>query len=256
MKIRFTWGVWALTMMFLTVLLIGGLQIKRTNEGYETLIVPRTEKEAEMFREQVRLDMELREDQRKAHAEASDLISIIRREREKREAAAEKATRNAMWVEGDISCDEFVAKVEAFCPQNESGEVLSTQAGYNCFFRQNAKDFYYISVQHGLNPMYVFALGLVESYYGSSQLAVENRNLFGIGAYDEAPEPETYPCVASGIREVCNTLEAYASPGTWEYAKIVERGGCPTSIGGQSLLYSSNPQKGEQLLELMEEIFS
>lgn len=54
----------------------------------------------------------------------------------------------------------------------------------NGIFKQNAKYFYYVEKVYGINGVFVAALGIHESGWGTSRIAVNKKNLFGYGAYD------------------------------------------------------------------------
>ncbi len=57
----------------------------------------------------------------------------------------------------------------------------------NHIFEQNAEYFYYIEQQYNINGVFVAAVGIHESAFGTSYLATTKRNLFGYGAYDRDP---------------------------------------------------------------------
>ena len=57
----------------------------------------------------------------------------------------------------------------------------------NHIFEQNAEYFYYIEQQYNINGIFVAAVGIHESAFGTSYLATTKRNLFGYGAYDRDP---------------------------------------------------------------------
>ena len=165
---------------------------------------------------------------------------------------------NASWDSASISHSDFISCVECFTPQNSMGESLTTVDGYEKFFRPFAEEFYCIAKKHGLNPMYIFALGLQESYYGSSDIASFKNNLFGLGASDNAPglNASSFLNNVEAIEDVCTLLEEYATPGTWQYRMIKEAGYDPSTIEGQSYLYSSSPGKATELKSIMETVFS
>ena len=72
-----------------------------------------------------------------------------------------------------------------------SKEALSSTSGdsndKNHIFEQNAEYFYYIEQQYNINGVFVAAVGIHESAFGTSYLATTKRNLFGYGAYDRDP---------------------------------------------------------------------
>lgn len=180
------------------------------------------------------------------------LLAIVHEYRSQKNS--ETHASPAIWAEDSISRQEFCSCVWNCLPPDEMGESLPTREGYIEFFRPYAKEFWEISLQHGLDPRYIFALGIQETYWGSSDNCYFFNNLFGLGAY--AQEGAIYyDSITSSIEDVCSLLQAYATPGTWYYNTILQYGGDPLTIEGQSLLYSSVPEKAKELEALMWEIF-
>ncbi len=66
-------------------------------------------------------------------------------------------------------------------------KILSDQKDTNKIFENNAKYFYYIEKQYNINGIFVAAVGIHESNWGTSQIAKQKNNLFGYGAYDSNP---------------------------------------------------------------------
>lgn len=76
-----------------------------------------------------------------------------------------------------------------------SGLTLSdykTILGYNAsdkngIFAQNVEVFYNVEQKYKINGVFIAAIGIHESAWGTSQLAKEKNNLFGYKAYDRDP---------------------------------------------------------------------
>lgn len=62
----------------------------------------------------------------------------------------------------------------------------------NNVFESNAEYFYYIEQQYNINGVFVAALGIHESGWGTSKLAKNKKNLFGYGAYDRSAYSSAY----------------------------------------------------------------
>ena len=62
----------------------------------------------------------------------------------------------------------------------------------NKVFEKNAEYFYYIEKQYGINGVFVAAIGIHESAWGTSKIAINKRNLFGYGAYDKSAYTSAY----------------------------------------------------------------
>ena len=71
-------------------------------------------------------------------------------------------------------------------------KVLSDNKDKNNIFEDNAEYFYYIEEQYGINGIFVAAVGIHESAWGTSKLAKNKYNLFGYGASDSNPYNNAY----------------------------------------------------------------
>lgn len=71
-------------------------------------------------------------------------------------------------------------------------KVLSDKNDTNKIFANNAEYFYYIEKQYNINGIFVAAVGIHESSWGTSKIALQKNNLFGYGAYDSNPYNGAY----------------------------------------------------------------
>lgn len=71
-------------------------------------------------------------------------------------------------------------------------KVLLDEKDKNKIFANNAEFFYYIEKQYKINGIFVAAVGIHESAWGTSQIALNKNNLFGYGAYDSNPYNGAY----------------------------------------------------------------
>lgn len=71
-------------------------------------------------------------------------------------------------------------------------KVLSDNKDTNKIFEDNAEYFYYIEKQYNINGIFVAAVGIHESAWGTSKIALQKNNLFGYGAYDSSPYKSAY----------------------------------------------------------------
>ena len=69
--------------------------------------------------------------------------------------------------------------------ENDSNDV-------NNIFKDNAEYFYYIEQQYNINGIFVAAVGIHESAWGTSNISKNKKNLFGYGAYDSDPSGSAY----------------------------------------------------------------
>ena len=71
-------------------------------------------------------------------------------------------------------------------------KVLTDDNDKNNIFANNAQYFYYIEKQYHINGIFVAAVAIHESAWGTSKIALEKNNLFGYGAYDSSPYNSAY----------------------------------------------------------------
>ena len=71
-------------------------------------------------------------------------------------------------------------------------KALTDEKDKNNVFENNAEYFYLIEQQYNINGMFVAAVGIHESAWGTSKIANNKHNLFGYGAYDSNPYNGAY----------------------------------------------------------------
>ena len=72
-------------------------------------------------------------------------------------------------------------------------KVLSKNANdKNKVFENNAEYFYYAEKQYNVNGIFIAAVGIHESGWGTSKISLNKKNLFGYGAYDRSPYSSSY----------------------------------------------------------------
>ena len=81
----------------------------------------------------------------------------------------------------------------------------------NNVFTENAEYFYYIEQQYNINGVFVAAVGIHESAWGTSNISKSKKNLFGYGAYDSDPSGSAYnfQSYAEGIDLVARVFVKY-----------------------------------------------
>lgn len=90
-------------------------------------------------------------------------------------------------------------------------KILSDSKDVNKTFENNAEYFYYIEKQYNINGVFVAALGIHESAWGTSKIARDKKNLFGYGAYDSNPYGRAYSFenYSEGIDLIARVLTKY-----------------------------------------------
>ena len=90
-------------------------------------------------------------------------------------------------------------------------KVLSDSKDVNGIFSSNAEYFYYIEKQYNINGIFIAAIGIHESGWGTSRIAKNKNNLFGYRAYDSSPynSASTFETYAEGIDFIARMLVKY-----------------------------------------------
>lgn len=71
-------------------------------------------------------------------------------------------------------------------------KVLTDSKDKNKVMENNAEYFYYIEEQYNINGLFVAAVAIHESGWGTSRISKDKYNLFGYGAYDSNPYNGAY----------------------------------------------------------------
>lgn len=74
----------------------------------------------------------------------------------------------------------------------EFQKILTDSKDVNHILKNNAQYFYYIEKQYNINGVFVAAVGIHESAWGTSKISKDKNNLFGYGAYDSNPYQGAY----------------------------------------------------------------
>ena len=71
-------------------------------------------------------------------------------------------------------------------------KALTDDKDVNRIFQNNSKYFYYVEDEYNINGIFVAAVGIHESAWGTSRISLSKNNLFGYGAYDSNPYNGAY----------------------------------------------------------------
>lgn len=90
-------------------------------------------------------------------------------------------------------------------------KILNDSKDANNIFSDNAEYFYYIEQQYNINGIFVAAIGIHESAWGTSKISKDKKNLFGYGAYDSSPYSSAYSfsTYSEGIDLIARVLVKY-----------------------------------------------
>ena len=102
-----------------------------------------------------------------------------------------KEQKNKKIKSDSLNFDIAINKPSGFT-LNQFMKALTDSKDINKTFEQNAKYFYYIEKEYKINGIFVAAVGIHESNWGKSKIALDKKNLFGYGAYDSNPYNGAY----------------------------------------------------------------
>jgi beta-N-acetylglucosaminidase len=91
-------------------------------------------------------------------------------------------------------------------------KVLEGQSSdKNGVFEQNAEYFYYAEKQYSINGIFLAAVAIHESGWGTSTISISKKNLFGYGAVDSNPYggAYTFETYAEGIDLLARVFKKY-----------------------------------------------
>ena len=117
--------------------------------------------------------------------------TTYREESQKQEIQNTTTTKSKAQLTAGLSFDMALNKPSGLTLE-QFKKILSDEKDINKIFLNNAEYFYYIEKQYNINGVFVAAVGIHESNWGTSQIAREKNNLFGYGAYDSNPYNGAY----------------------------------------------------------------
>lgn len=129
-------------------------------------------------------------------------------------------------------------------------------------FKNNASFFYQMEQKYKVNGLFVAAIGIHESNWGTSTIAQEKRNLFGYGSYDASAYESsvTFESYQYGIELVTKALAKYYvnESGTQindtEVATGIYYNG--STIAGVNVKYASDPEWANRVFEIMNALYN
>lgn len=140
-------------------------------------------------------------------------------------------------------------------------KVLTDSKDVNNVFSANAEYFYYIEQQYGINGIFVAAIGIHESAWGTSRISLNKKNLFGYGAYDSSPYSSSYnfDTYSEGIDLIARVLvKHYLNPkGTAIYGGETATGKYynGNTLTGVNQKYASDKNWANKVYSYMEYLY-
>lgn len=161
-----------------------------------------------------------------------------------------------------LSTSMNVMKPSGFTLDQFKKVLSNNNQDVNGVFEENAEYFYYIEQQYGINGVFVAAIGIHESAWGTSKIAVDKKNLFGYGAYDMNAYSSAYSYngYAAGIDMIARVLvKHYLNPkGTSIYNGEIATGKyyCGTTIKAVNKRYASDVNWHNGVYEWMKYLYN
>ncbi len=162
--------------------------------------------------------------------------------------------------DGSISREEFIQKVTNYTPPSgvSSETGITRSEGYQKGFIDMAGDYFDISTNYGLDPRVTFCIGIHESNFGTSRIANDKNNYWGMAAYDNSAygSAQTYSSIEEGIEYLCELLKnQYVSEGGEHYQEILDKSYDPKTLEGIGSVYASDPSWATNVKKHMQNIF-
>lgn len=131
----------------------------------------------------------------------------------------------------------------------------------NNIFSQNAENFYKAEQKYKINGIFVAAIGIHESGWGTSKLAMDKHNLFGFAAYDRDPYNsaanfETYEeCIDTVAKALAkNYLHLAGTTITEDIVATATYNNGPT-LSGVNTRYASDENWANKVFNYMEYLY-
>lgn len=166
---------------------------------------------------------------------------------------------SALW-QNNYTRDQFIELVKKYTPPDSRGNgARSYREYYIKHFVANAGNYFDIAKKYGLDPMFIFCIGIHESEYGTSNISFKKGNFWGWGAYDSSPFRSAISFegdASKGIEAVCKGIsQKYVNPsGTW-YNWIKAKGYEPSTIEGVGARYASDANWAASIKKYIQTIF-
>lgn len=132
----------------------------------------------------------------------------------------------------------------------------------NNIFTANADYFYYAEQEYGINGVFLAAIAIHESGWGTSNIAVSKNNLFGYMAYDgnSYASSKNFSSYSEGIDLLARVLvKYYLNPaGTEIYGGEIAEGKYynGSTVSGVNKRYASDSNWANKVYKIMEDLYN
>ena len=132
----------------------------------------------------------------------------------------------------------------------------------NNIFTSNADYFYYAEQEYGLNGVFLAAIAIHESGWGTSNISLNKNNLFGYMAYDgnAYASAKSFSTYSEGIDLLARVLVKYYlnSAGTEIYGGEIAEGKYynGSTLTGVNTRYASDSEWANKVYNIMEDLYN
>ena len=165
-------------------------------------------------------------------------------------------------LQAELNMDMDVSKESGLNLSDDKTIFANNISDKNNIFRDNAETFYNMEKKYKINGVFLAAIGIHESAWGTSQIARDKLNLFGFSAYDRDPynSARTFNTYEECIETVAKALaQNYLNTaGTKITEDVVATGSyCNgNTISSVNIRYASDPNWGNKVFEYMSYLYN
>ena len=161
-----------------------------------------------------------------------------------------------------LSFDMDLSKPSGFSLEQFRQALQNNSSDVNNIFTENADYFYYAEQEYGLNGIFLAAVAIHESGWGTSNIAVQKNNLFGYMAYDSNSyySAKTFSSYAEGIDLLARVfVKYYLNPaGTEIYGGNIAEGKYynGSTLQGVNTKYASDSSWATKVYSVMKTLYN
>ena len=162
----------------------------------------------------------------------------------------------------DVNIDMNLSKVSGLTEEDYLKIFTNMSSDKNKIFENNALAFYEAEQKYNVNGLFLAAIGIHESGWGTSTISKDKKNLFGYGAYDSSPYESsfTFSEYSEGIETLAKSMAKY-----YLNEEGIELSFGEIAVGsyyngntvkGVNIRYASDSAWGERVFATMENLYS
>lgn len=161
----------------------------------------------------------------------------------------------------DVNIDMKLNKASGLTEQDFINIFTNISSDKNKIFEDNAVVFYEMEQKYNVNGLFLAAIGIHESGWGTSAISRDKKNLFGYGAYDSSPYESSYTFddYSEGIEILAKSMVKYYlnEEGVHVYDDEYSTGKYynGSTVKGVNIRYASDTAWGDRVFATMESLY-